>query len=682
MTDTRRAEAPRARTFPKRFTLFSRHAEAVELCLFDADGEAERERIPLRPDGSGHWRADVEAIRHGQLYGFRVHGPFDPQSGHRFNPAKMLVDPRAMAVNREPPLDDSFSGASPVDPMSPDPRDTAAIAPKSIVVDPTFDWSGDERPSVPWQDTVIYECHVRGTSLLHPDVPEELRGTYLGLASEPIIRHLRRLGVTTIELLPVQQIATEPHLLEHGLTNFFGYSPLALFAPHAAYARDSLGGQVAEFKQMVKVLHAHGIEVLLDVVFNHTAEGDHRGRTLSLRGIDNSSYYRLNREDPSRYRDFTGCGNTVAADDPEVARLLVDCLRYWVEEMRVDGFRFDLAVTLGRTEAGFRSDAPFFREVADDPVVSSVKLIAEPWDLGTDGYQLGHFPADWLHWDDRFRDAARTAWRGDQGSGLDLRHAFDGGPETPETRRPPNTTSVHFVTCHDGFTLEDLVSYEQKHNWANQEENRDGSDHNLSRNWGVEGATDSRLVRLLRDQNKHNLLTTLLLSSGVPMLLYGDERNRTQHGNNNAYCQDNALTRIDWSPDQQAEDMTEFISNLVALRTRLRPLDALQPSSERHWMTATGRPLGPSGISGDQPFGLSVRNPEGTFLVLFNPGTRERLFRLPRAYASVWVRLISTTTGGDGDIASAAYRLGRHSMSVLELRPIEVRPEDPPSSAP
>jgi glycogen operon protein len=479
------------------------------------------------------------------MYGFRVHGPFEPSRGQRFNPAKLLIDPRALAVTGEPPLDGSFCGSSPDNEAAPDSRNTGILAPKSIVVDRTFDWQGDSHPATDWRDTILYECHVRGTSIRHPYVAAAERGTYLGLASEPILDHLERLGITAVELLPVQQIASEPHLLRHELPNYFGYSPLAFFAPHAGYATGNLGEQVTEFKQMVRAFHRRGIEVILDLVLNHTAEGGRRGRTLSLRGIDNRTYYRLEPDDPCRYVDFTGCGNSLATQAPRVTELLVDCLRYWVEDMHVDGFRFDLAVTLGRTAEGFSPGHPLFETIANDPRFNNTKLIAEPWDLGPGGYQRGKFPAGWLEWDDRFRDTARKVWRGDTMGRGDMARLFSGfGSESPSSAAG-DRPGIHFITCHDGFTLEDLVSYENKHNWANREENRDGHNHNLSRNWGTEGPTDLTEILERRIRAKRNLLATMFLTPGVPMLSHGDELNRTQQGNNNAYCQDNELARLE-----------------------------------------------------------------------------------------------------------------------------------------
>jgi glycogen operon protein len=654
------------------FSLFSRHAEAVEVCLFAAPDTPDEERHSLSSDGNGWWSAIVPGSGVGQLYGFRVYGPHDPSAGHRFNAAKLLVDPRALAITGEPPLDDAFAGSLPGDDSQPDPRDTGARAPKSVIVERAFDWKNDCSPSIPWQETVLYECHVRGTSIRHPDVPENLRGTYLGLASEPVLDHFARLGITSLELLPIQQIASEPHLAQHGLPNYFGYSPLGFYAPHAGYARDSLGDQVIEFKQMVKILHQRGIEVILDLVLNHSAEGDHSGRTLSLRGVDNSTYYRLRPGDASRYLDSTGCGNSLSADNPDVARFLLDCLRYWTDEMHVDGFRFDLAVALGRTPKDFSIESPFFRGIAEDPVLSRTKLIAEPWDLGRNGYQLGNFPAGWLEWNDRVRDTTRKLWRGDPVDGAQLIEVFS-GTQTRSQKHPQSEVgsrrhSVHFVTCHDGFTLQDLVSYEYKNNWSNLEENRDGHDHNFSSNWGAEGPTDLPEVLARRRRAKRNMLATILLSAGVPMLLHGDELNRTQSGNNNAYCQDNELTWLDWSFDQDASEMLIFASNLISLRKRLAPLGEIGRTTSSRWIMPDGRTVRESSPPGPgSALGLVQNSPHGTFLTMVNPGQRDLLFRLPRQKSrGRWKRILSTVVPGIRRISRSTYRLPAQSVSVAE----------------
>jgi len=650
-----------------RFTLYSEHAEAVEVCLFDSPcGEKEHRRVALESRSGGIWQGLVAGIGAGQLYGFRVHGSFDPGRGHRFNPSKLLTDPYALALTGEPPLDDAFSGSHPDDAEAADLRDTGSIAAKSIVVDRQFDWQGDALPATSWEKTIIYECHVRGMSKAHPDVPESLRGTYAGLVSEPVLDHLSALGITAIELLPVQQIASEPQLQRRGLQNYFGYSPLGFFAPHAGYASDPLGGQVAEFKSMVRGLHRRGIEVILDLVLNHTAEGDALGRTLSLRGIDNLTYYRLHKEDPRLYADITGCGNSIAADHPVVARLLVDCLRYWAEEMHVDGFRLDLAVTLGRTDDGFSAQAPFFELLSSDPVLARRKLIAEPWDLGTDGYQLGQFPTGWSEWNDRFRDTTRRAWRCDPTSGVAFSRTFDGSPEIFEESGKGAEASIHFITCHDGFTLEDLVSYERKNNWDNGEDNRDGHDHNLSHNWGIEGPAESPEIRERRARAKRNMLATVLLSAGVPMLQHGDELGRSQGGNNNAYCQDGPLTWVDWGTDSE---IVEFVERLIALRTRLAPFSGVdnQPG-ERLWLAATGKPLDLEPENHDAVVGLMLHRPARTHLLIFNLSDQDSHFQLPQQQrAGRWNCVLSTVHSAARPHEGSTRMVEALSTSVLEF---------------
>jgi len=553
------------------FALLSAHATAVTLCLFDTASGRE-ERIPL-PSRTGHvWHGYVPGVGPGQRYGFRVDGPYDPNAGHRFNPHKLVLDPYARAV------DGTVDWQGPVwgyrrdwelNDLEMDEADDAAFVPKGVVIDPRFEWEDDQRPEIPWSRTIIYEAHVKGMTARHPEVPPELRGTYAGLAHPAIIEHLRQLGVTTIELMPVHAFVDDDFLVERGLRNYWGYSPLAYFAPEGRYASRGTGGeQVAEFKAMVKALHAAGFEVLLDVVYNHTCEGNHLGPTLSFRGIDNRTYYRLFPEHARFYQDLTGTGNTIAAYLPPVLRLIADSLRYWVEEMHVDGFRFDLAPVLGRDPNDFDPYAAFFDIVYQDPVLARVKLIAEPWDLGHSGYQVGNFPVGWAEWNDRFRDAARAFWLGHRRDVGELALRLSGSPDLFGRGWRGPQASINHVTAHDGFTLEDLVSYNCKHNEANGEENRDGSDHNLSFNHGVEGPTDDPAILAIRDRQKRNLLATLLLSRGVPMICHGDEIGRTQRGNNNAYCQDNEISWLDWDLDERATSLLEFTRRLIAVRTR------------------------------------------------------------------------------------------------------------------
>ncbi len=547
------------------FALRSATADAVDLCLFDLAG-VER-RLPLTERTGDVWHGYAAGVGPGQLYGFRVTGPFEPSSGLRHNPSKLLLDPYALAVSGELGLHESVFGSRPGQDRVPDLQDSAPCVPRSVVVDEDFAWGGDRRPATPWRDSIVYELHVKGFTARHPGVPERLRGTYAGLASPAALGHLLDLGVTAVELLPVHQFVSEPHLLRRGLTNYWGYAPVGYFAPHAAYsAAGSRGEQVAEFKSMVRSLHAAGLEVLLDVVYNHTGEGDATGPTLAHRGIDNTGYYRLDPADRSRYADVTGTGNTLDLRAPAALAMVLDSLRYWVDEMHVDGFRFDLASALVRGDDGVDLSCPFLALVAHDPVLSQVKLIAEPWDLGPGGYLVGRFPPPWAEWNDRFRDGARDCWRG-HGEGLrDLAFRLSGSSDVFGASSRPPTASVNFVTAHDGFTLHDLTAYDRKHNAANGEQGRDGESHNRSWNCGVEGPTDDPEIDRLRRRQARNLLTTLLLSTGTPMLSMGDEVRRTQLGNNNAYCQDGPLSWQPWDLAPDAEHLREFTCQLVHLR--------------------------------------------------------------------------------------------------------------------
>ena len=558
------------------FALFSEHATGVELCLFDAaPAGAERARIRL-PEVTGHiWHGYLPDVGPGQLYGYRVHGPFDPTAGHRFNPAKLLIDPYARALAGTVDWRAPVFGYPPNDPradLALDDRDDAGGVPRSVVVDPAFDWGDDRPPRVPWDRSVIYEVHVKGFTVRHPDVEPSLRGTYAGLASPAAIEHLRRLGVTAVELLPVHAFLDDKRLVEQGLSNYWGYMSIGYFAPEARYSSPGeVGGQVVEFKRMVKALHAAGIEVILDVVYNHTGEGDQLGPTLNFRGIDNRVYYRLVPGERRYYRDYTGTGNSLDVRHPQVLRLILDSLRYWVAEMHVDGFRFDLATTLARGEHEFSRLATFFDVVHHDPILSRAKLIAEPWDIGEGGYQVGNFPRDWSEWNGKYRDAVRSFWRGDQGRAGELSLRLTGSPDLyrDDGRRP--RASINFVTAHDGFTLADLVSYNQKHNRANGEGNRDGENHNLSWNHGVEGPTDDPAILALRERQMRNFLATLLFSQGVPMLRGGDELGQSQRGNNNAYCQDNDVSWFDWQLDGRARVLLEFTRRVIGIR-REQPL--------------------------------------------------------------------------------------------------------------
>jgi glycogen operon protein len=545
------------------FALWSAGASAVDLCLFDPDGSEHRQR--LQETTHQVWHGRLPGVGPGHRYGYRVHGHYDPPSGARYNPAKLLLDPYARAVDGDLVLDDALFGSDPRDPSSPDPADSAPFVPRGVVIHDSFPWGGDELLKIPWSNTVIYEVHVKGATMRHPDVPPALRGTYAGLAHPAFVEHLLSLGVTAVELLPVHHFVSEPHLLRRGLTNYWGYNTLGYFAPHAAYSSvGSRGGQVTEFKAMVKALHAAGIEVILDVVYNHTAEGDHTGPTLSFKGIDNGGYYRLGSDDRARYTDYTGCGNTLDVRRPPVLALLMDSLRYWVTEMHVDGFRFDLASALARSFHDVDRLSAFFDVVHQDPVVSTVKLIAEPWDVGEGGYQVGNFPPPWTEWNGKYRDTVRDVWSGAKVGVRDLAYRLTGSSDLyrSDGRRP--FASVNFVTAHDGFTMADLVAYEQKRNQANGEDNRDGENSNRNWNSGVEGPTDDPAVLELRARQVRNHLATLLLSTGVPMLTAGDELGRTQLGNNNAYCQDNEISWLDWGAIDA--DLWTFVSNAVALR--------------------------------------------------------------------------------------------------------------------
>lgn len=549
------------------FALFSEHAEAVELCLFDRRGRREIQRIRLREQTDRVWHCYLPEARPGQLYGYRVYGPYQPQQGHRFNPNKLLLDPYAKSIVGNLAWSDAHFGYrighSRAD-LSFDRRNNANGMPKAKVIDPAFTWGDDRRPNIPWHDTVIYEMHVRGFTMRHPDVPPRYRGTYAALATAPVIDYLKRLGVTAVELMPVHYFVHDRHLVEKGLSNYWGYNSIGYFAPHQAYSSSEHSDQ--EFKTMVKTLHSAGIEVILDVVYNHTAEGNHLGPTLSFRGIDNAAYYRLVHDDKRYYMDYTGCGNTLNMQHPHVLQLIMDSLRYWIEEMHVDGFRFDLASALARELHAVDRLGAFFDIIHQDPVISRVKLIAEPWDLGEGGYQVGGFPVGWTEWNGRYRDAVRDYWKGEGGLIGELAYRVSGSSDLYEHsgRRP--YASVNFVTAHDGFTLRDLVSYNEKHNEANLDGNTDGENHNRSWNCGVEGPTDDPEIRALRVRQMRNLLATLMVSQGVPMLLAGDECGRTQLGNSNAYCQDNEITWHDWSLSDEDQNLLTFARELIHLR--------------------------------------------------------------------------------------------------------------------
>ena len=655
------------------FALFSEHAIAVDLCLFDAaDPSREVRRIAVTERTDQIWHVYLPEARPGLLYGYRVHGPYAPAEGHRFNPAKVLLDPYAKAIAGKVKWSDALFGDRPGgsdDGAGPDSRDSAPFMPKCVVVESAFSWGDDRLLRTPWHKTVIYEVHVKGFTARHPQIPPELRGTYAGLASPPALEHLRRLGVTAVELLPVHHSVTERHLEERGLSNYWGYNSIGFLAPDARFASTGVRGeQVAEFKTMVKRLHEMGIEVILDVVYNHTAEGSHRGPTLCFRGIDNRAYYRLEASDRRYYRDYTGCGNTLDLTHPRSLQLLMDSLRYWVQEMHVDGFRFDLASTLARELHAVDRLGAFFDIMHQDPVVSQVKLIAEPWDLGEGGYQVGNFPAGWAEWNDRYRDAVRAYWKGDGGLIGELAFRLTGSSDLYASSGRQPYASVNYVTAHDGFTLHDLVSYNEKHNEANGEDNRDGHNNNLSWNCGAEGPTDDPAINTLRAKQKRNLLATLLLSQGVPMLLAGDAHGRTQRGNNNAYCQDNEISWVDWDLDFEDLRLLAFVQRVIALRkahpvfrrrsffqgrsikgTAIKDILWLNPNgnelTDEEWQHSFARCLGLF-LSGE---GLDERDRQGrpvvddSFLLLLNAHSDAIPFWLPAIGSGTeWLLLIDT----------------------------------------
>jgi len=548
------------------FALFSEVAERVQLCLFSSRGKETRVTL-TEVDGFVH-HGYLPTVEPGQRYGFRVHGPNDPAHGLRCNPDKLLVDPYSKALDGPVTWDEAVFGYPFGDPESRNDTDSARFVPKSVVVNPFFDWGTDRSPRIPYHETVIYEAHVRGLTVSHPEIPDALRGTYAGLAHPVMIEHLRGLGVTAVELMPVHEFLNDHHLQEKGLSNYWGYNTIAYLAPHHAYAAKGSrpGSQVQEFKAMVRDLHDAGIEVILDVVYNHTAEGNHMGPTLSMRGIDNAAYYRLVEGDERYYMDYTGTGNSLNVRNPHTLQLIMDSLRYWVTEMHVDGFRFDLASTLAREFYDVDRLSVFFDLVQQDPVISQVKLIAEPWDVGPGGYQVGNFPPLWSEWNGKYRDTVRDFWRGEPGTLGEFASRIAGSSDLyqQDGRRP--YASINFVTAHDGFTLRDLVSYNDKHNDANGEGGNDGESHNRSWNCGVEGPTDDAAVLALRDRQQRNFITTLMLSQGVPMMLHGDEMGRTQSGNNNVYCQDNATSWVDWSQLSKNAALVGFTAGVIALR--------------------------------------------------------------------------------------------------------------------
>lgn len=551
------------------FAIFSKNATRVELCLFNNQGQ--ETSIPLEEVSNYIWHGYIPGIKPGQHYGFRVHGPFDPAEGHRFNPKKLLIDPYAKAITANVEHREAIFGYlwnREEQDLTASEIDDIPWVPKAIVIDESFDWEGDTLLQHPWQKTIIYEVHVKGFTKQHPEIPEKLRGTYAGLAHPNVIAHLQTLGVTAVELLPVHHFFVQQgHLINKGLTNYWGYDFLGYFAPHSSYsALGTQGQQVTEFKNMVRILHKAEIEVILDVVYNHTGEGNHLGPTLFLRGIDNQVYYRINKENPRYYIDFTGCGNSINVSHPDVLKLIMDSLRYWVLEMHIDGFRFDLAAALARELYEVGTLATFFDIIHQDPILSKIKLIAEPWDLGRGGYQIGQFPLLWSEWNGKYRDEIRNFWRGQDIAPASFAHCFTGSPDLYEITGKKTHASINFITAHDGFTLADLVSYNEKHNEVNGEDNNDGETCNHSWNCGEEGETNDPTVLALRERQKRNFLTTLMLSQGVPMILGGDEIGRSQQGNNNGYCQDNEISWFDWDLTKVNQDFLLFTQKLIRFR--------------------------------------------------------------------------------------------------------------------
>jgi isoamylase len=668
----------------------SEGATSVDLCLFDERGM--ESRVALKESTFHTFHGYVPGLAPGTRYGFRVDGPWDPWRGDRWNHAKLLMDPYARAIEGEYQPHPATRGHAGSDDTARDNRDSAPYVPRCVVVgNDAYDWEGDTHPRTPWTETVIYEAHVKGQTMRHPEVPEHLRGTYAGLAHPASIGHLTKLGVTAVELLPIHHFISEDHLLHHGLVNYWGYNTLGFFAPHAAYSSSGTRGQqVTEFKDMVKALHAAGLEVILDVVYNHTAEGNEHGPTLSFRGLDNQGYYRL--QHGRRYADYTGCGNTPDAAQPNVLQLIMDSLRYWVTEMHVDGFRFDLASALARSFHDVDMLGSFMSTIQQDPVLRSVKLIAEPWDVGAGGYQVGGFPPLWTEWNDKYRDCVRDYWRG-FGALSELGWRLTGSADlyASEGRRP--FASINFITAHDGFTLRDLVSYNSKHNEANKEHNRDGSDNNRSWNHGVEGETDDDEVLVVRQRQLRNFLTMLMLSTGVPMLVAGDELGRTQQGNNNAYCQDNEISWIDWDLAPWQRELLEFTGEVIRLRRAHlvfsrkyffsgtaaengRPKDLTwlrgdgREFTETDWHFSDNRLIGMY-LSGD----LRSRDTQGrvqvddSFLLILNGGPRAGTFQLPAAPFGTQYRTVVDTMRGTGTDSGPV----RHCGSRLPMVPFSAK---------
>jgi glycogen operon protein len=683
------------------FVLFSAHATKVELCLFDDGGAREIERIELPEYTDEVWHGFLPDARPGTVYGYRVHGPYEPAQGHRFNPNKLVLDPYAKAVVGELTWDPALFGyqMETADDLTFDERDSASYMPKCRVIDPAFTWGDGRAPRVPWEHAIVYELHVRGYTKQHPSVPEQLRGTFRGLTEPEVLTHLRALGVTAVELLPIHTYVQDSHLAEKGLRNYWGYNTICFFAPERLYASVP-DFAFAEFKEMVARFHDAGIEVILDVVYNHTAEGNELGPTLSFKGIDNLSYYRL-LPDPRYYINDTGTGNTLNLSHQRVLQMVNDSLRYWVQEMHVDGFRFDLGTILAREPYGFDEGGGFLDSCRQDPVLSSVKLIAEPWDCGPGGYQVGRFPPGWAEWNDRFRDTIRSFWRGDEGKLAELATRIAASGDLFNRRGCKPWSSVNFVTAHDGFTLHDLVSYNDKHNEANGEENRDGTSQNYSSNYGTEGETSDANIRDVRERQKRNMLATLLLAQGTPMLLGGDEFGRTQRGNNNAYCQDNEISWVDWQHDEHGALLARFVGRLGALRHHYRVLRQTRfvtgewneqlEVRDATWLTPAGAEMTPDnwhdgnarcvGLLMDgraQASGIRRRGSDATLLLVFNAHHDVVIFSLPEVKGGRdWERLVDTNLpeADDDPDEKARFKFGHayevtgRSLLLFVLRP-------------
>ncbi len=687
------------------FAIYAENATKVELCLFDSpDSEKESHRLTLKEYTDKVWHAYLPDVLAGQLYGYRFHGPFDPAKGHRYNPNKVVLDPYAKLIGRDVRWSDELFGYKFDDAqadLSFDDRDSAPYAPLAVVIDPAFTWGDDRPPRTPWHKTVIYELHVKGFTQRNPEVPEKLRGSYAGMASESAIKHLTDLGVTAVELLPVHYHLDDRHLIEKGLKNYWGYNTLGFLAPEPDYCCTSIPqDNVQQFKMMVRAIHAAGLEVILDVVYNHTAEGNQMGPTLSMRGVDNAGYYRL-APDPRYYMDFTGTGNTLNMTNPHVLQLIMDSLRYWVTEMHVDGFRFDLASTLARELFDVNRLGAFFDIIHQDPVLSQVKLIAEPWDVGPGGYQVGNFPVLWTEWNGKYRDCVRRFWKGDGGATSELATRLSGSSDLYQDDGRKPYASINFITCHDGFTLEDLVSYNEKHNEANGEDNRDGASDNGSWNCGAEGPTDDPKIITLRERQKRNLLSSLLFSVGVPMLLGGDELSHGQKGNNNTYCQDNELTWLDWDLDDRKQAFLEFAKKLLFIRatqpvfqrrkffigrairgSSVKDISFFNPSgdemSDADWSAGFAKCMGVR-LAGDLINDETERGEPivgDTLLILLNGHWEPISFTLPPTlHGHSWERLIDTADGSSDHTTfegKSEYPLQDRSTVVLVTR----RPEE------